>query len=106
MDPHQLAEARSLAYHRAVADLLARDATALTRAQRRVDGWVQTGEVHPEYAAAWRDILSRPVDDIRRILLMDDERMRTLRSVTPFAGAIDPRTRWKIWRSVREGTAA
>jgi hypothetical protein len=31
----------------------------------------------------------------------ESEEARALRQVTPFAGAIDPRTRWRIWREVR-----
>jgi hypothetical protein len=27
---------------------------------------------------------------------------RELRQTTPFAGVIDARTRWRVWRSVRE----
>lgn len=106
MDPHRLAEARSLAFHRAVAELLTPDSPVLTRARARVESWLETGQTHKEYATAWRDLLASPLATIREAIVADDERMRTLRSVTPFAGAIDPRTRWRIWREVREGHAA
>ena len=106
VDPHQLAEARSLAYHRAVAELLGRDSTVLTRARARVDSWLATGQTHKEYASAWRELLASPLATLREAIVTDDERMRTLRSVTPFAGAIDPRTRWRIWREVRGMSAS
>jgi hypothetical protein len=32
--------------------------------------------------------------------------MRALRQCTPFAGVVDPRTRWRIWRETRARTAA
>jgi hypothetical protein len=34
------------------------------------------------------------------------EGARALRQCSPFAGVIDPRTRWRIWREVRERFAS
>jgi hypothetical protein len=37
------------------------------------------------------------------VALVDpSERGRALRQCTPFAGALDPRTRWRLWAQVRE----
>lgn len=58
MDPHRLAEERSLAYHRVVAARLAREPRLV-------------------------------------------EEARELRQSSPFAGALSPRERWRIWREVR-----
>lgn len=102
VNAHRLAEERSLALHRAVAERLAADPEVLERARARVRSWVDSGEVAPYYAKAWEDILRRPVQAICAFLLEDSDRARALRQVTPFAGAIDPRTRWRIWREVRE----
>lgn len=99
---HELAEARSLALHEAIAERLEADPSILERARARVNGWLTSGEVAPLWARRWNEILSRPVDDIRSALIADTEEARALRQVTPFAGAIDPRTRWRIWREVRE----
>lgn len=35
-------------------------------------------------------------------LVDPSQRGRDLRQCTPFAGAIDPRTRWRLWAQVRE----
>jgi hypothetical protein len=98
MNAHRLAELRSLELHRAIAAQLRDRPQLITEAQRRLDA----GRIHPEYAAAWREILARDIDAIVAILCSDDERARALRQATPFAFAISPRERWRIWRAVRE----
>ncbi|GAC1352699.1 MAG: hypothetical protein NVS3B20_13300 [Polyangiales bacterium] len=94
-------EERSLAYHARVAEILREDPLKIAVARARVTGWLVAGEPHPEYAQAWSAILRDSVDDICAVLVDRSERARALRQVTPFAGALDPRERWKIWRSVR-----
>lgn len=100
MDPHRRSQLRSLAYHHAVAARLRVDGALLERARARVDGWRTSGEVHPEYAERWQAILAGEIDEICAAITVDDDAASTLRSVTPFAGAIDPRERWRIWREV------
>ncbi len=102
MSLHQLAEARSLEYHRRVAERLRSDPAVLERALARVRGWLLVAQPSPEYARAWLEVLERPVEEIAAFLVDDSERARALRQVTPFAGEIDPRERWRIWRRVRE----
>ena len=101
VNAHRLAEERSLALHRAVADRLIEDPSVLHSARDRVQRWLETGQVHAFWAQEWQSLLSRPVEEIRAALLDSGEHARALRQVTPFAGAIDPRTRWRIWRRVR-----
>ena len=101
MDPHRLAEARSLAYHRVVAKRLTTDAALLARARERVTAWLAlVPQAH--YARAWADVLARPVPEIARILVDESDRARELRQSTPFAGALDARERWRLWRDVAE----
>ena len=83
VDPHRLAQARSL------------------RARARVDAWLEEGAARP-YAEAWRELLAGEVDEIAAALVDPSERGRALRQSTPFAGAIDARTRWRLWAEVRE----
>ena len=107
MNAHRLAEERSLALHRAIAERLVAEPAVLISARARVRRWLETGEVHRHWATEWDAVLSRSVDEIRASLYDGSEHARALRQVTPFAGAIDPRTRWRIWRGVRaalEGT--
>lgn len=100
---HAVAEDVSLELHRAVAERLREDPAVLDRARARVTGWLQGGLVAREYAQAWEAVLALPVDAIARLLNDPGERARQLRQTSPFAGALDPRTRWSIWRRVREG---
>jgi hypothetical protein len=102
MFAHRLAEERSLALHAEVARRLREDPALLARARARVEAWLADGgPTHPRYAAAWRDLLAADVDDVCATIVDGSERMRALRQCTPFAGVVDPRTRWRIWREVR-----
>jgi hypothetical protein len=100
MDLHRLGEERSIEMHRFIAQRLGADAGVLSAARARVDEWVASGSVHATYAQAWRDLLSLPMGEIAAMLTDPGERMRALRQCSPFAGAIDPRTRWQIRRAV------
>jgi len=105
VDPHALAEARSLAYHRAIAERLTERPAILERARTRVREWLSA---HPgAYAArAWSAILERPIPEIAALLTDPGERARELRQSTPFAGALDPRERWRLWREAAEQARA
>jgi hypothetical protein len=100
MNGHRTAERRSLAYHKVIADRLATDQAALDDARARVVRWRRSGDVHARYADAWHELLQRPIEEVRASLVDDSEQMIALRQVSPFAGLIDPRRRWQIWRSV------
>jgi hypothetical protein len=101
IDPHALAEARSLAFHAEVAVRILADPTIVEMARARVRQWLST---HPEpaYARAWAELVEGPIEALTTALRDDGERARALRQSSPFAGAIDPRTRWRIHAEVRE----
>lgn len=101
MNRHELAEERGLALHREVGRRLLGDPAVLAGARRRVEGWLQGGTVHAAYASAWREILEAPAAEIARLLEDPGERARALRQVTPFAGVVPARERWRIWDEVR-----
>jgi hypothetical protein len=98
---HRLAEERSLAYHRVVAARIASDPTILERARAQVQAWLERG-MALYYARRWDRILGGTLDEIRAVLLAETEEGRGLRQATPFAGAIDPRERWRIWKETRD----
>lgn len=100
MDAHRLAEERSLAYHEAVAARIAVDPGVLERARSRVRGWLAACDVPPHYAREWEAVLALPPDAIGTFLVERGERACELRQSTPFAGALSPRERWRIWRDV------
>ena len=100
MDLHRLGEARSLAMHRAIAARLPSEPRLLAMAKARVHDWLRSRQVHPEYAQAWAKLLDQPIESVAIALTTDDESGRALRQVSPFAGALDARTRWQIRREV------
>ena len=101
MDAHRLAEERSLAYHAAVAARLGTEPMLLERARMRVRAWL-VGEPVPHFARGWAAVLAGTPATIGAVLRDRGERATELRQSTPFAGAIPPRERWRIWRAVRE----
>lgn len=74
----------------------------LDRARARVRQWLTSGEVARKYAQSWRDILDQPTRQIEEAIVSPDESSRALRQVSPFAGAVSPRARWRIWREERK----
>ena len=100
LDPHALAEARSLAAHRLIADRLRNEPELLERARARVQQWLREGG--RPYAQAWAQLLALELPELVEALVDPSQRGRDLRQCTPFAGAIDPRTRWRLWAQVRE----
>ena len=102
MDPHRLAEERSLAYHAMVGERLLVDDAVMARARARVEQWASEGSVHPRWVEGWRRVLALAPADLVRALNERSDDANALRQVTPFAGAIDARTRWQLWRDVRQ----
>lgn len=103
---HAVSEKRSLELHRAVAERLRADPSLLERARRRVEDWIRDRTIAKTYADAWREILARPADEVARFLEDPGERACRLRQASPFAGFLDPRTRWAVWRGARRGAGA
>jgi hypothetical protein len=104
LDPHRLAELRSLAYHRAVAERLRKDPTLIDRARSRVEAWMRDPDRSPGHARAWKALLDRSLDELLAFMTEDSERARELRQSTPFAGFLSPRERWAIWSEVKRGS--
>jgi hypothetical protein len=105
-NPHRLAEARSLALHREVARRIREHPELLEGVRTRVEAWLEDGSVAHSYARAWMEILARDLEQILESIIDPSERGRDLRQCTPFAGILDPRTRWRILDEVREGSVA
>src|SRR5688500_18444325 len=98
LEPHVLAEARSIAMHRAIV-LRLRDAPELLEGVRiRLAAWL--GEQRP-YARAWSELVEGDRERLFAAMVDVSEAARALRQSTPFAGLLDPRTRWRIHAEVR-----
>jgi hypothetical protein len=106
MDAHRLAELRSIEMHRRVAEELRGRPTLLDDARARVESWAARPGVSPYYADAWRKVLALPLPDLCAFLVDEGEHATRLRQASPFAGALDPRERWRIWREVRARASA
>jgi hypothetical protein len=104
MDLHKLALERSLAFHREIARRLVADPAVLERARLRVKDWLAQTPDRP-YAGAWSKVLAGDVESVAAFLVDRNELAEELRQSSPFAGVLDPRERWAIWRQTRERVA-
>lgn len=100
MDPYARVEERSLRLHEAVATRLAADPALVERARVRVASWLEDGAVARPYALAWQALLARPVPRLLEALRERSAEMHDLRQVSPFAGVLDARTRWRLRREI------
>jgi hypothetical protein len=94
-DFHHPAEARSFALHEEVAKRISERPDLVERARQRVSVWLEDPTRHP-YAGDWMALLVGPRGELLDALTSRHERMCTLRQASPFAGALDNRTRWQI----------
>lgn len=102
MNRHRLAEERSLAYHTRIASDLSKFPALLDTARARVASWRENASVSAPYIESWGNVLAGPIQAIINLLTDPSEHARELRQVSPFAGALPPRERWALWKSVRE----
>lgn len=102
MDPHRLARERSIAYHTAIAERLQRQPEILAKARQRVQGWLSSAPQPPFYAKKWNEILAGDPSSIAAFLTERSELADELRSSSPFAGALNPKERWRIFHETRE----
>lgn len=102
MDLHQLSLERSIAYHQVIAERLRQQPEILEMARARVQGWLNSSQTPRFYARKWAEILAGDVSSIAAFLVDRSELAFELRQSTPFAGALKPQERWKIWRETRE----
>jgi hypothetical protein len=102
MDLHQLGQERSIAYHQAIADRLRQQPEVLEMARERVNGWLASSATPRFHARKWAEVLAGDVSSIAAFLVERSELAYELRQSTPFAGALKPQERWKIWRETRD----
>jgi hypothetical protein len=91
---HRTPELQALAYHRAVAERL--DERMVASARRKMQRWRDSGRVHPRWADAWLEILSRPVSSVAAAVATDSRAARELRQTSPFAGALTEQERRRL----------
>jgi hypothetical protein len=98
-DGHGRASARSLAYHRTVAQRLRRP--MVDEARHVLSRWRAQGRIDRRYAAEWEEVLGRPMADIRRTLVDESPEADDLRQNSPFAGMLSEAERRRIISEVR-----
>lgn len=92
-----------MAYHRLIAERLRGEPEVLESARRRVQTWLASGSTPPPfYARKWAEILEGDISSIAAFLVERSELADELRQSSPFAGALKPRERWRIWRETRD----
>jgi hypothetical protein len=95
---HDRAQARSLAYHRAVARRLRKP--MVQEARHVLFRWREQGRIDHRYADRWERLLDRPVPEIRRALVDDSQEADDLRQNSPFAGLLSEPERRRIMHEV------
>jgi hypothetical protein len=83
---HDRARARSLAYHRELAKRLRQP--MVQEARHTLLRWREQGRIDPRYAERWEQLLDRPIHEIRRALVSEDQDSDDLRQNSPFAGML------------------
>ena len=106
VDAHRIGEERSLELHRIIAKRLVDEPQLVTDALARLARWRGANAVSEHYATIWLKLLEGPREDLLAAMTDDGPRGRELRQATPFAGVVEPRTRWRVWREVREALEA
>lgn len=96
--PHDRARARSLAYHRAIARRLRKP--MVDEARHVLFRWREQGRIDQRYADRWKDVLDRPISEIRRTLVEESQEADDLRQNSPFAGQLSEPERLRIMREV------
>lgn len=97
---HDLHLELSLALHEAVARKLTAD--LVEQALRRIEEWLSRGGNSTPLLLRWREILSRPLPEVRAVLVQRSEEAAWLRKASPFAGTIPARERERIVRECRK----
>lgn len=98
---HESIDERSLALVRAIVARIDADPErrGLEHARRVCRTW---GEAGNRPALEWAEIIARPWDEIRRVLLDESDNGQRLRQSNPFCGILSPRERWAIYREFRD----
>jgi hypothetical protein len=98
LDLREVNERRSIALHRLVGERLVANPELVDAARQRVNQWMADASIHHAYGEAWRQLLTGPAELLLAALVDPGEHARTLRQCSPFAGVLDPKTRWRVWR--------
>lgn len=102
MKTHQQIDDRSLAMARAIVAKIDHDPErkGLAKAQAISRRWCRQRPTPAN--KEWLDIMERPWEEIRAVLLDESEEGKRLRQNDPFCGILTPEERWAIYREHNE----
>lgn len=107
MRGHQLIDARSLAFGREIAAMLAHRPSLVETAKANLARWMKTAAPATLPALQeWAGALDGPIEGVVALLTADDERATRLRQSNPFAGVLPPVVRNRIIREFQGHDAA
>jgi hypothetical protein len=98
MKTHEQIDQRSLAMARAIVAKIDADPAraGLARARAICERWYRERPL--PCIREWLEILDRPWEQVREVLLDESEEGRRLRQSDPFCGILSPQERWAIYR--------
>lgn len=102
MRTHQQIDQRSLAMGKAIVARIDGDPlkAGLIKAKATCQRWLECNPM-PVYRE-WLEVLDKPWEEIRALLLDETELGQRLRQSDPFCGILTPQERWAIYRSFHE----
>ena len=101
---HELQDQASLEIARRVAERLRASSAPLLVAQANLDRWSRRNADAPSLLrcyAEWRQILTRPTEEICAALCAENDEGRRRRQNSPFAGVLSPAEVWEIKSRLR-----
>ena len=107
--PHDIQDEVSLEMARRIAARLPRHPEWLELARTNLDRWSQKNAGATSLLRCyreWRELLSRPLPEIRRILTEETDEAQRLRQNSPFAGVLSPKEVWEIKSRFRHAPTA
>jgi hypothetical protein len=91
---HRLIDERSLEFGRVIAEKLRHQPELLELAKSNLVRWLGTSSANSRPALEeWLTVLNGPMEQVRALLVGDDERAKRLRQSNPFAGALSQQER-------------
>ena len=94
MKDHRLIDERSRAFGRVIAEKLRHHPELVDLAKTNIRRWLATSSANSRPALEeWMTVLNGPVEQVRALLVGDDERSKRLRQSNPFAGALSQQER-------------
>ena len=106
---HSFQDAVSLELARRIAAQLPQHPEWLDLARQNIERWSQRNSSVPSLLrcySEWNDILMKPIEEIRAILMAENGDGQRLRQNSPFAGVLSPAEVWEIKSRLRDRNLA